>query len=76
MKIYKLRKRRFSAREIMQERLVRKYVFNKSVYKTSIALDYKGIVEVVLIDSEGDTFNFLMSKPDAKELSANIKKVA
>ena len=76
MKIYKLRKRRFSAREFMQERLVRKYVFNKSVYKTSIALDYKGIVEVVLIDSEGDTFDFLMSKPDAKELSANIKKVA
>jgi hypothetical protein len=56
MKIYKLRKRRFSAREFMQERLVRKYVFNKSVYKTSIALDYKGIVEVVLIDSEGGYF--------------------
>lgn len=59
---------------LLNKRIVRKYVYNNSFYVESRVFNYKGVIQVVLIDSELDTYNFSMSRIDAKELAKQINK--
>ena len=60
--------------ELWNKRIVRKYLYNNSFYVRSMVINYKSVIEVILIDSESDTYNFCMSRIDAKELAKQINK--
>lgn len=61
-------------KRLLEQRILRKYLYNTSMYSGSTALNYDGIIEVILYDKDGNDMYFVMAKKDARMLAHNIKE--